>query len=60
MLSSGLVFHNLLPPLALLLKALKAEKFSSAFPVSLLLSGLLFSPHYCYLLPYFAKSLPTT
>lgn len=27
MLSSGLVFHNFLPPLVLLLKALKDEKF---------------------------------
>lgn len=61
MLSSGLVFHNHLPPLTFLLKALKAEIFSRAFPVRLLLSGLpFFFPHYCYLFPYFAKPLPTT
>lgn len=42
MLSSGLVFHNLLPPSAVILKGLKAEKFSSAFPVRLLLSALLY------------------
>ena len=57
-LSSGLVFHSLLPPLALLLKGLKAENFSSAFPVRLLLSALLYFSIYYYLLIYFTESLP--
>lgn len=38
MLSSGLVFRNLRPPLVLLLKGLKAEKFCSAVAMRLLLS----------------------
>jgi len=65
MLSSGLVFHNLLPPLALLLKGLKAEKISSAYPVRLLLSNLpFFFPiiiiYLFILLNQFPLSLPMT
>lgn len=61
MLSSGLVFHNLLPPLALLLKGLKAEKISSAFPVRLLLSApLYFSIIIIYLFILQLIPFPTT
>lgn len=61
MLSSGLVFHNLLPPLALLLKGLKAEKISSAFPVRLLLSApLYFSIIIIYLFILQLLPFPTT
>lgn len=41
-LGSGLVFHRFLPHLVLLLSSLKAERFSSAFPLGLLLSALFY------------------
>lgn len=57
MLRLGLVCHNLVPPLALLLKGLKAEKCSSTFPVRLCPSASLY---FSFIVSYFSHKITST